>query len=257
MSAGNTLTELEFRVTDDDYPFVEGSDTASCQCVLRELLPRSDQGYLEFFEVRDGPPQTLERAVEGNPTATARVVNDRDDAGIVVVHVERPEDCVATTLADQEVFLRELRADDGEGRIVVEVTPSQDPGSVVAAVTEAHPAIDLVAKRDRPPEGALFVRERIEGIVDQRLTDRQREVLVTAYCEGYFERPRETTGADLADQLDITPATLSQHLRAAQRKVLSTLLEDGFGGRRDSVGSRGDRPHTTGSRGDRHFDDQE
>jgi len=236
MQAGNTLTELEFRVTDDDYPFVDGSETASCQCVLRELLPRSDDGYLQFFEVRDGPPQTLERAVEENPTASARVVDDRGDAGIVVVHVDRPGDDVATTLADQEVFLRELRADDGEGRVVVEVTPSKDPGRVVDTVTDEHPSVNLVAKRDRPPEGALFVRERVEGIVEQRLTDRQREVLVAAYCGGYFERPRGTTGADLADRLDITPATLSQHLRAAQRKVLSTLLEDGLGALSDESG---------------------
>jgi len=227
MPAENTLTELEFRVTDETYPFVDGSETASCRCELRELLPRSDGGYLEFFEVRGGPPQALERAVDRTDAAEARVVDDRSDAGIVVVDVEHTEDCVATTLADQDVFLRELRADDGEGRIVVEVTPSKDPATVVAAVTEAHPSVDLVAKRERPPEGALFVRERVGGIVEQRLTDRQREVLVAAYHNGYFQRPRETTGADLAEQLDITPATLSQHLRAAQRKVFSVLLEDG------------------------------
>lgn len=53
-------------------------------------------------------------------------------------------------------------------------------------------------------------------------------MLVSAYLGGYFERPRETTGADLATQLDISAATVSQHLRAAQRKVLDELLEDGL-----------------------------
>jgi len=229
MASEETLTELEFRVADEAYPFVGGSDRAAGQCVLRELLPRSDGTCLEFFEVRDGPPAALERAVSDVDNARARIVTDCGNAGIVVVHVERPSDCVATTLADQGVFLRDVRADDGEGRIVVEVTPADDPGQVVAAVTEEHPPVELVAKRERPPDGPLFIRERASGVVEERLTERQREVLVAAYHGGYFERPRDVTGADLADHLDITSATLSQHLRTAQRKVLAAVLEEGLG----------------------------
>ncbi|WP_436926694.1 helix-turn-helix domain-containing protein [Halosimplex amylolyticum] len=60
----------------------------------------------------------------------------------------------------------------------------------------------------------------------QRLTDRQREVLVTAYRSGYFQRPRERTGAEVAAQLGISPSTFSQHLRAAQRKLLCALFEE-------------------------------
>jgi len=121
-----------------------------------------------------------------------------------------------------------LRAVDGEGRLVAEVPPSRDPGAVVETVTETHTSVDLVAKRDQPTTGSLFVNERFRTVIDERLTERQREVLVVAYFGGYFERPREATGAELADRLDITSATFSQHLRAAQRKVFRAALEDGF-----------------------------
>jgi len=57
------------------------------------------------------------------------------------------------------------------------------------------------------------------------LTDRQQEVLRSAYLAGYYEWPRDTTAEQLADQLDIASATLHQHLRRAERNLLDTLLE--------------------------------
>jgi predicted DNA binding protein len=56
------------------------------------------------------------------------------------------------------------------------------------------------------------------------MTDRQREVLRHALDVGYFERPRGTTATELADHFGVARATVSQHLRAAQRKVFTRLF---------------------------------
>ncbi|QPV64044.1 helix-turn-helix domain-containing protein [Halosimplex litoreum] len=218
-------TELEFRVTSSDYPFVSGSERGSCRWILRELLPRSDGEYLEFFEVRDAAPATVERITDAEPVEE-RLVDRHTDNGVVVCHVEDHTTCVATTLADEGAFLRDLWAEDGDGRVVAEVLPSRDAGTVVDALDDAHPSVDLVAKRDRPREGPLFLRHRVQDVLARELTDRQLEVLVTAYRVGYFQRPRETTGAEVADALSISPSTFSQHLRAAQRKLLAALFEE-------------------------------
>jgi DNA-binding CsgD family transcriptional regulator len=59
------------------------------------------------------------------------------------------------------------------------------------------------------------------------VTDRQREVVMTAVEAGYFELPRETTLDELASELGISDQTVSEHLRRAQRNVLRhTLLDD-------------------------------
>lgn len=63
------------------------------------------------------------------------------------------------------------------------------------------------------------------SVVDMgRLTDRQTEVVETAYDMGYFEHPRSANATDVADELDITPSTFTQHLAAAQSKLLGELL---------------------------------
>lgn len=63
-------------------------------------------------------------------------------------------------------------------------------------------------------------------LVDRnRLTDRQLEVVETAWRLGYFEDPRGASATDVAEALDIARSTFSEHLAAAQRKVLGDLLE--------------------------------
>ncbi|XGI84731.1 helix-turn-helix domain-containing protein (plasmid) [Halorutilales archaeon Cl-col2-1] len=56
------------------------------------------------------------------------------------------------------------------------------------------------------------------------MTDRQREVLRHALDVGYFERPRGTSATELADHFGLSRATVSQHLRSAQRKIFTGLF---------------------------------
>lgn len=57
----------------------------------------------------------------------------------------------------------------------------------------------------------------------RRLTDRQREVLETAYEMGYFDYPRGSNAGEVAEALGIKPSTFTEHLNAAQSKILDEL----------------------------------
>ncbi|WP_267640198.1 helix-turn-helix domain-containing protein [Haloarchaeobius amylolyticus] len=52
------------------------------------------------------------------------------------------------------------------------------------------------------------------------LSERQREVYELARTEGYYSWPREVSAGDLADELDVSKATLLEHLRKAEAKLL-------------------------------------
>lgn len=58
-----------------------------------------------------------------------------------------------------------------------------------------------------------------------RVTDRQLETLQTAYHSGYFERPRERTGEEVAESPDITRPTFNGHLRSTERKRCAMLFK--------------------------------
>lgn len=59
-----------------------------------------------------------------------------------------------------------------------------------------------------------------------KLTDRQLEVLRTAFEHGYFERPRAANANEIAAILNINPSTFTEHLAVAQSKLLADILED-------------------------------
>lgn len=78
-----------------------------------------------------------------------------------------------------------------------------------AGVSPDLQKLDAYEGRDRPLD---------------ELTDRQREVIRTAYDEGYYEVPREVTTGDIAAELDVDPSTVAEHLQRAERNLLSYHL---------------------------------
>ena len=57
------------------------------------------------------------------------------------------------------------------------------------------------------------------------LTERQHEALILALSQGYYERPRQTTAAELADELDISQPSMSDLLRRGERQLLTATLD--------------------------------
>lgn len=58
-----------------------------------------------------------------------------------------------------------------------------------------------------------------------RLTERQQEVIEKAHEMGYFDHPKGANASEVAELLGITHATFSEHLAAAQRKLLTSVME--------------------------------
>lgn len=56
------------------------------------------------------------------------------------------------------------------------------------------------------------------------IPQRQREFLNTAAERGYFEIPREVTLEEIADEMEITKTTASNHLRKVERRLVEFIL---------------------------------
>jgi hypothetical protein len=98
-----------------------------------------------------------------------------------------------------------------------------DAGRVREVVSALRRRFDDVSVRRLRTAGDEASSQHV--LVDRStLTARQLEVLETAFDRGYFDHPRNATGCDVADALDIAPSTFAEHLAAAQRKVLADVL---------------------------------
>ena len=79
------------------------------------------------------------------------------------------------------------------------------------------------------------LRHRVVSLTDaqflphsplSRLTEKQRKVFVTAYALGYYDLPRRTSLAQLAEQLDLAHSTLDAHLRKAEQRLLNYIMNE-------------------------------
>jgi len=173
--------------------------------------------HTEEFRARD--PDAVDRA-EGVPEA-ASVVDLGDER---VYRYDRPRDgeCACRIIEELDCPIADARAEDGGLLLTLHLPDLQRLRDVVSALdgtaerVEVRYLVQGAARGDGVSDRTLVDRGR--------LTDRQCEVLRTAYRMGYFERPRDANARDVADALDIAPSTFAEHLAAAQRKLLEETL---------------------------------
>jgi hypothetical protein len=216
------VVELEFGFEDPEYPFVGASAAAGCRVELEEMVPRGDGTYAEFYSVRGAVPSTVETMAQDHPSVSATMLERYDDGGLMEFEVGG--NCPAVGLAELGALPRSVVGDHGDGTIVAELPASYDASEVVSTFQSEYGG-ELRAKREREAFTPLFSQRELEQALDRRLTDRQREVLEAAFEAGYYDWPRETSGAALADELGISQPTLSEHLTTAERKLLSLVFE--------------------------------
>lgn len=90
---------------------------------------------------------------------------------------------------------------------------------------------ELVKTREFLEERGIDMRvERLYEAREEQdaslLTDEQREALAVAHDMGYFAVPSRATQADVAAELDITTASLSERLNRAQQRLIEHHLQD-------------------------------
>ncbi|MFB6103407.1 MAG: bacterio-opsin activator domain-containing protein [Haloplanus sp.] len=218
------ITELEFEITDPTYFFVGLSNDQTCRVRLEEVIRLADGTLTEFFSATDCPRGAIyARANRTEAIDSVRISAEMPDE--VVFRVGLSGRCLVETIEGEGAIVQSVIAADGSGKAVAQVPGCIDAGSVVDSVLDHHPTSELAARRNRNVSTPVFTSKGLQQSVQERLTDRQWEVLRTAWEQGYFQRPREHTGAEIAEMLGISSATFSQHLRAAQRHLFSVLVE--------------------------------
>ncbi|WP_226022679.1 bacterio-opsin activator domain-containing protein [Halomicrobium salinisoli] len=217
------VVHLEFRLTDPSHPFVGLSTVGDCEVELIESYPRRTGGYRSIYSVANADPDRVLGRAAAIADGGAQFVSRRADGGLLELCTNGMSP--AAFLAEGGALPREVTAIGGEGRITAELFAETSDHGVAEAFLATHPTAELVAHRQRSEYTAAAGSRGLNEAVRTRLTDRQREALRAAHEEGYFEWPREATGEDLAERLGITPPTFSQHLRAAERKLVAAAFE--------------------------------
>ncbi|WP_458189059.1 helix-turn-helix domain-containing protein [Haladaptatus sp. NG-WS-4] len=129
--------------------------------------------------------------------------------------------CVCGAVESFGVPVSNVRAEAGSLVLTVYVPAVDEVKGVVERLRERFGQVSIshLSQSGADSDGDLVLVDRA------KLTDRQREVIETAYELGYFRHPKGANAGDVAEALGISRSTFSEHLAAAQTKLLAMVLE--------------------------------
>lgn len=215
------VTELQFQIDDEGSFLVQAAEYLDAELELVGSANQPDGAIIQLFTVSGVAPHLVKQFADVAPMA-AEVVTERQDESIVKVTIE--EYSVSHALSEVGGGVRSITVTDGEVRVRADVPRDANVEAVLEKVREIY-EITLLSRRtvDRDERTDVDFRTDIE----RHLTDRQLSVLETAFRAGFFDWPREHTGKEVADLLDVAPPTFHQHLRVGERKLLKVLFDEG------------------------------
>lgn len=212
-----TGIRAEIRVdADGTCPVVEGAVDVGSQSysVARSTTASTSDRVVEEFLLES----------EGTPTASVELEEAFGYGAKTMYRFERGRGrgCPCEVIEEFDCPVVDIHTRDGYLYLVFHAVDMEALQGVIGTITEQYSEVDvqrLLRTRDESREDSMV-------FLDQgRLTDRQREVLETAHGMGYFEHPKESNAGEVAAALDITTATFSEHLAAAQSKLLNAILD--------------------------------
>ena len=222
------VVELSIDASAADLPFVRLADALGCGVKLIETSHQRDGTPLMLYRLdNDSDPER--GALDADTLGTvqkmlsAETVEGVDGDGAADLAVAIDEPWWERLVGGYGANVRTAAAGDDSATLVIELPPSVTVRSVVDHLTERYPRLELVGRRGLRREDRSV--ETVGTAVVESLTDRQREVVETAYRAGYYELPHEISSEAVAELLGITQPTFAEHFWTAQRRIIQTLLD--------------------------------
>ena len=197
----------------DNCPVADASRTTASpiQEISRAAGPTARNTVAEEFTV---PADT-----SIDPEIAQRIF-ETDSSTVYRFERERAAGCVCERIEYFGCPVIAVEARDGDLELTFHAF---DMGKIKEVIEDLMHSFEGVHVQQLHQGDGKNARELV--LVDRStLTKRQREVLETSFELGYFDHPRGANATDVANELGINRSTFREHLSAAQRKLLETIL---------------------------------
>lgn len=218
--AADNVVELEFAIRDRDLFFVDLTARDTPPVEYNGSVYRDDGTALMFFTTTAAPETVEEIIADHSEVRDVTLVSQSEDGNLFEFTVD--PDSIITALAERGARTRSMTAEQGTGHVAVELPTEADARAILELLQNRYSETELTAyrERERPPE----TKQEFIAQLKETLTERQLTALQTAFVSGYYEWNRPVSGHELAESMDVARSTFHQHLRAAERKVISEFF---------------------------------
>ncbi|MFC6797183.1 bacterio-opsin activator domain-containing protein [Haladaptatus sp. DYSN1] len=212
------VVELRFQVRN-----VLGAETPHAGTITFDrTIPLGENKFLQYGTVTHEAMETLAAFVSEFPHYRDVTLDD-PEADVSRFEVQLSGPPAISSVAAIGGRIESVAIEKGDINIVAQIPPGANVRRVVDAVKAEYPRAEILANRrtTRTTERA----QRLDQIIHERLTDKQRAALETAYFAGFFEWPRNKSGEDVATSMGVAASTFHEHIRTSQRKLLRAVFD--------------------------------
>lgn len=217
-----SVVELEFGLDESEFFLATVSKETECTFELETVIPRSDGTVLEFLTVRGiDPSKALEYFREAPEIREVRLLQEDGDEALFELISESQ---IAMALADEETLFKGITVSGGKGHLTADVPPHVEVSDVIESFLLEYPGAELIARRVTNRQAPSISEVQFVSGLLEGLTEKQLRALRLAHANGYFEFPRQRKADEIAELLDVSTPTFSQHLRVAEQKLLNKIF---------------------------------
>lgn len=181
-----------------------------------DIVLEDDRPHKFVFTAHGTRFDAFEQALAADPTvAEYAVLTKAGEKAYYVVTYAETVDTKGTyhVAVEEDVAYLNVELQDGEYTVRARF-PDRD---ALRTLGEYYHENDVPFRVDR-----IYYEEREATRYD--LTDAQREALVLAHERGYFDSPRETKLAAIADELGISRQAVADRLRRGHRRLIGATI---------------------------------
>ncbi|QKY19508.1 GAF domain-containing protein [Halolamina sp. CBA1230] len=218
----DAVVDLEFRVS-DALDELDAEPPSGYELRIDAVVPREGGEYIVFGTGDCDGIDLVGALVDHHPSWVELLDVRESERGASFEALLASPPLLSAIGAAGGRFV-EATVTDGDLHVRMQLPHDVDVHELLDTVREQYGDATLVSKQEVSTTQPKALSD--DDVALEELTDRRVEVLRTAYHAGYFEWPRGTSGEGVAELLDISPPTFSQHLRAAERSVFGTLFEE-------------------------------
>lgn len=205
----------EYTVSADD--FVLGRATPAEMQVDLERILMDDQTLFPYFWADGDRYDRFEAALrDTGAISDVTLLDGTCDRNLYRGVCDPAADTFAGGIVEHDVLLLYASGDDEAWSFQMRFPDTRDLSDFQTFVVD-RAGVSLRLEHIYNPV------DRAPGI-ESKLTPRQRETLLTAHEEGYFDIPRKITLVDLAGQLGVSDQAVSERLRRGESKLIQSQL---------------------------------
>lgn len=208
--------EASFTVEHEDFPLTTVFEQLMDVTIELDRIVPTGEAVIPYFWISADDTSKLTTDLSDDiGIDRVKVIDQVEKQMFVRIDWNLDHESILTAIVNTEITLLSGIGNEKQWTFEVRASEQQDLSDFQRYCRDHDIPIELTT---------LHAVSPLKSTQEFNLTDGQREALVMAYSNGYFDSPRDATQADLAEELGITRQAVSSRLQRGMRRLVASTL---------------------------------